>query len=159
MENYCHNAYQLLTLRLSFNIYLCMNSIQYMWLVIKQPPAQNILINALLPHFYPPVPYRMTAHCSSTVLLNSIAVMSAQVLYMWCLSTADPNYLNVALILRIQGIVKLNQGQPEVNDGQNYLGGSEHPFQKPAFNVAAVTALIACRLNFRTLQISWMFFF
>lgn len=79
-----------------------------------------------LPHFYPLVPYRMTAHCGCTVLLNSIAVMSSWVLYMRCLSIADPNYLNAALILRIRGIVKLNQGQPEVNNGQNYLGGSQH---------------------------------
>lgn len=28
--------------------------------------------------------------------------------YMWCLSTADPNYINAALILTIQGIVLLN---------------------------------------------------
>lgn len=29
-------------------------------------------------------------------------------LYMCCLSTVDPNYLNVTLILGIQGIVQLN---------------------------------------------------
>lgn len=49
---------------------------------------------------------------------------------MWCLSIADPNYLNVALILRIRGIVKLKWGHPEVNDGQNYLGGSLHSLLK-----------------------------
>lgn len=147
-------------------MHLYLTFIKYMQIVINRTACCTKQTNQ--PHFYPPLPYRMTAHCSCTILLNSIAVMSAQVLYMWCLSTADPNYLNVALILRIQGIVKLNQGQPEVNDGLNYLGGSQQSFQKPAFNVAAVQLQLVdsilpppcrCRVLFAFLSATKCFFF
>lgn len=73
-------------------------------------------------------------------------------LYMCCLSTADPNYLNVTLILGIQGIVQLNQGQPEVNDGQNHLGASPSSFKSlslmwPQCNYSVQTKLLGFFFN------------
>lgn len=52
------------------------------------------------------------------VQANSIAIMSVQLLHMCCLSIADPSYLNVDVILGARGIVKLNEGQSEVNDSR-----------------------------------------
>lgn len=120
-----------------------MNAIRYTWILINRTACCIKQTNhpVISSHIFIRWFHIGSQLIVDAVLLNSMADMSAQVLYMWCLSTADPNYLNVALILRIQGIVKLNQGQPEVNDGQNYLGGSQHSSK------ILILMWLLCRLN------------